>query len=1161
MSDTFISEINYEARRGNASLWLGDGSAALAKESTRLLDYPWLAVWQEDRASALANAMRLRWNADETGRFNSRLVCEVPLRLEDSLGTYYSFSELCPFFYLNGRDAQWESLSARDQRRARDEKVDQLSRLNSTIVLVSGIVDPKALLSKALDEWSSAPDEMIFVLCGLDRAAQESLVELLAKKKPDFIARVRLTDLSADDLLSQAAPQTTVSDEPSIIVGEQAIPLRPLLSRDPPLDQYFEVISNLHISPRRDDEKTSDLLEVLISGRMPPWRSLSVGMQWKRNAIRLNRITKEIDDFRARKDATHVLCVTIAAEHGAGLTTLLQEASVACAKRGLPTFWHRQSIEEVDYDAIRHFFEALDSRTQGAALPVLVFDGQDALEPMSDFRQLGARFAKDGRRAVIIRGVSVASAKQVSDDFIHNASFNSDKSRVREYWLREPLEARLQIEERSSLCAWAKAHLSADVTERLESTIATWGSTWSPESDDAPPLLICLFFILYGQLRAATDIGKHIVDRIRRVIPDAPNRNIDDAVPSTTPAPPAVLSAAELKDAILKLQRRFNRTFTDGPRKDEAVFHDLDLAPTAEHYCSIIGILSAFGALKIPVPRRVLARLSNARDRTLDAVTSLTRVDIVTATLLSDGGFQAPSAFYDSAEHVGFTHPSFGRLLLEWLRTDSGAKDLELLSHGTLVQELVSALGDRVFGPYPIQLLGPVFARLTPTQDEVRFVAEISARLLRLQRIGGSPYHDWLYKDRKQSLVLDLIAKIPEQVARQSSVVLHTRGISLYKSCAALSGDLEQCRLRYGKAASDFDLALDIAKKEPRGENPVTLLTSKGLMYLNWAELERRHSKGDLALAESAEANAEDALRESISLRPDDGYASYGLAEFLVKKCERFQGKELTTEQSLGYGLAISEACQLLQIDPSDSFRDEWERLWVRLRVLLSSQEADQSIQRIVDSNDEFGLALRALVALRGRIPTEPTLDPGEQVELASAEAIINARNPQMKPSHLACLLRYAIFSANPARLNQPDYEERFRLLEKLRETTYLRIPIWLFDFGMLAFQTGRYTDGVNAFRDLRKGRKFFQVPRERAVYWAQQAEPNKRQTAILRVLRLEPKDNNGWGRIDSPMGIEDPVPFQYEASSRKKNEYRVGGTFTCHIRIRPSGLFAERLS
>ena len=88
-------------------------------------------------------------------------MIEVPDRIEDVLGKHFSVADVCPHFYLNGRNNGDDLLSVRLRRISRDEKVQQLARLKTSVLVLAGY-DSETKLAEHLEEITEAAPQCRF---------------------------------------------------------------------------------------------------------------------------------------------------------------------------------------------------------------------------------------------------------------------------------------------------------------------------------------------------------------------------------------------------------------------------------------------------------------------------------------------------------------------------------------------------------------------------------------------------------------------------------------------------------------------------------------------------------------------------------------------------------------------------------------------------------------------------------------------------------------------------------------------------------------------------------------------------------------------------------------------------------------------------------------
>jgi hypothetical protein len=1153
----FYFEASAELARGNAALWLGpELKPTVPEDKPSLAEIPWLAIWSESTSGEFVRAVIRAWSNDPD--LKRRAVVEVRGRLAESLGSYYSLAEICPFFYLHGRENEWSSIPERERRRARDEQVDQLEKLGKSTLVVTGHSDGVRLAETLLDAFPASPAIGRLLVCDLPAAAEEAFVELVAQRSPSLLRRLRLSPTSITDLVEHV--RSRLLEEPvqptSVRVRSRLVPIQRLLERETPLDQDFLILTADVLRAPSRLEKPSDLVEELVSGARPPWRAFAHGLHWNRNEGVVDKSLRFLRDFESKGRQT-VACLNLPAQPGSGLTTLLFEIAFRCAELGYPTLVWRPESRQIDYDALRVFLEALDSPEGSSSTAVLVFDDSGLGLESTGIRDLPLRLSRDGRHALIIRGVSVRTIADFDLSFKRKRQLVAASHKVIEDWIDPPLGNTLTATERVSLCEWAGQHWSGATEERFRRAVETWGADWFA-TGDPPPLLVGLYFLLRDNLERSSDLGSHLVARVR----GTPGTCADTPEVIAPDDARHVVTGRDLEDAMRRLRGHFCRIEAATGAAGGPLGEALEARPTKQDVGGIFVALATLGCLRVAAPRPVLESVTQVpHDRLLAATIALEREDLVVTGLEREAanlsGLHARAAFYTASETVGLRHPAYGRLAIDWLRKNP-AEPGGAFEHGGWLGEIRGLIEEEALRDYPIRLLVPLLRRLRPTRSDVDFAAYLCSRLLRFQRIRGSPYHEWLLQNRQADTLLEVLSEIPEEVVRESTVILHTRGITRYKSCDH-GRPLDECRRRYEAASLDLELAFDRTKSELQGDQPVTILTSHGLLFKNWADQERtRYAEGgDATLARQLRERARNYLREGLRLRRENTYAAYGLAESLVEDCER-DDFGLGSENTDSFVRALAEAFDLLEAEPESAFADEWESLRVRALTLLEGEQSDRAIAALKAQGKGLGFALEALRTLKGRIPIEPTEDPQEERRLRAALELLSGTDiAKADGSALVDLIRYATFSALPERLRVPAYEERFRLIRPLRNTLYMERPVWLYDYGMLALQTVQHREASDAFRQLRKGRRFLEVPLERACWLTRPQAETEVQIVTLRILSVS-GDGKGWARVDEPRGIIDPVPFVESRFVAAGSPARPGATVAARLKIRSAGPAAE---
>lgn len=1134
----FLVEAGSEVLRGNVALWLGpDWQPPGAAAATRLARISWLAVWSESTDSTLASALSSVWPTD--AMLGRRVPVEVPGRLSETLGSYFALSEICPIFYLSGRADSGPTLLPRDRRRARDEQIDVVGRLNGSVVLLAGFSTAAQIIDFIRDELPAVAVRLVVV--GLP----DDEIDALAAHAPPSAA---LLGADRRDLTSflDALEHTfrpSAAKPRTIRVGSQEVDLGPLFEREHPIDQDFLIVTTEETRPPGPDENRDVLLDDLVAGRALPWRAFAHNLHWHRD---VNYFTSCLGAARdaARTGSASVACLNVCGEAGSGLTTLMLELGFRLSLDGLPVLVVKPSVTRPDYDTLRVYLEYV-SQAQSHPVPaVLVYDDSDVgFDERKGTSDLLTRLASDGRHVLMLRSVAITAGAQIDTRFQREKSlFRKTNAKVSERWLSAPLRASLTVDEQASLVEWAASHWSVDKST-FSRAVQTWGADW-PAGDEPPPLLVCLYSLLRDHVTSSVDFGRHLFGHLRHLFiervqsPDDPG-----AVAGRNQG---ALSGDRLANAVALLQQHFRRGGASGSAASRA-------SSLARHEAASLCVsLAALGCLRVPATRAILESVAGLSSSQIHrGMIALEQTDLVRLSIdgssANDG--LARRAYYTDVEVVGFRHPVMARLLLDWVLLAASSEEAELLACAVL-REIVEEYGEVRLPAYPIRLLKPLFRRLKPTPGASDFVEVVSTRFLRLQKLRGSDYHRWQWTAQPE--LLDVLGSLPEVVARQSAAVLHTRGITRYKSCGPTL-PLAECRRRYEQAEADLRLALERAREAPDGERPVNIVTSQGLMYQGWARQEL--DRGSVIRAGELRETARQCLREGLRLSGDrdNPYAAYGLAALLVEECERESAAP--TEAFAG---RLAEALDLLQMEPEDTFEVEWLELKQKAIELLGGTAADSVIASLRSQGDELGLALEVLRVVGGEVPVDASAVDLEQLRQASE--LLDAGLPRTaKTSPLVALLRYAVSTLILLDSGDPQFGRRHELIRALEGTRYLERPIWLFDYAMLSLQVGSTRTGLDAFRRLRAGGRFLDVPLERARFLSDPDRSDAPRTVRLRVVRLD--GDKGWARVTDPNGFTEPVPFAAKVFRAVGSPTSVGATMVGRLRIRPSGPSAEPLA
>ena len=512
-----IEEVAKAIEKGNIALWIGKESDISDDPVEALLNISWLGVWLERTNQRFANALVDRWN-QIGGNNSARFIREVPKRVVETLGTYFSFVDVCPIFYLNGIGSEWESRSPRENRRDRDEKTDILEKIEDAVLIVEGVREVGRIVEILNDELGGQTEELRVLFVGV-KSEDVSKVYQSATNRSEK-GRIRFTTKSLKELIEGVGKfQFPASNSPfEIIIDGKPHSILRELRRENPIDQYFDVLTSNHLAPLKDDPTSSDLSNFL-RGTKSAYPFLRHKLHWRRNTDHLSALHEHVSDFWSANKRS-VCIFNAVCEPGSGATTLLQEVAVKYATEGHPSLFRHSYSTTVDYDTLRVFLENLPDAKRRKP-PVIVFDTIISLaKTEDDVSQLASKLARDGQNCLLIRGISFSESDELATDTRKLLSLKTRNSRFEESWIPGIVRSRLLPDEQESLHEWSVEHFGEQSGNRLKEVLADWEN-----QNSNPPFLIYLYFVLQNELEASTELGRQLFDRARPVLDEAAKRN------------------------------------------------------------------------------------------------------------------------------------------------------------------------------------------------------------------------------------------------------------------------------------------------------------------------------------------------------------------------------------------------------------------------------------------------------------------------------------------------------------------------------------------------------------------------------------------------------------------------------------------------------------
>ena len=742
------------------ALWLGTNWSweVEVERATVLAGQNWLGIWSESRDPELGQFLEKEWRDRPFGR----TFTEVPDQVHEALDREFLYSRICPLFYLAGRGPARDNLSKRTRLLTRAAKIEQLERLGAVYLLIERCSTADDLGRLLTDDLETARDRLRRILVtGVDDLPRWQAA-LAGQVPPEVLERIDLYPDTLPVVLERIAAKRRTYEEANehvLLVGPNKlpIPLTALLHTDPPIDQYFHVLTGKDLRPAEAEDPEALLVD-LLSGRAPPWRALRHELHWRRPAMEyLSR--KVVETLEHMKQRPGVVCVDIEGESGSGLSTALQILAFDVANHGFPTLIARGGAA-VKFDVLRTFLVNLERRLTEqklAGVPtVVVLDFPECEhDPHHVIElELPRLLRRESRRVLLVRGTGNRDSLRTPDEML--ARF--EPPRFKRVLDSKDLD--------SLIDDWVRPVYGRVIPDALEEKIKDVRQ-WAAEAEGNPeaPLLACLYLILNGneRLRHKVNLGKHLLARLARQLVRRPARS--------EPSQP-------LRGGLGSARFKFDVNTSAGPPMAPS---PQDMARTTAG--AAVAVLASLGQFRQAVPRAVLQNLlgidSAGAYRLID---QLQQSDLVWADLLTDfddgerpdrASRLMPTSYYRDLEPVGLIHSLYGRMLLESLT--AGTTPFEhLRAESPLADEVFAAYEEVQKSAHPVRLFRPIFRRLQAGLPSHRLFAEdLSMQFLRERESDTGPVPP---PDAME--ILDAHAWLPAAMVEHSGPMLHSRALA-----------------------------------------------------------------------------------------------------------------------------------------------------------------------------------------------------------------------------------------------------------------------------------------------------------------------------------------------------------------------------------------------
>lgn len=515
--------------------------------------------------------------------------------------------------------------------------------------------------------------------------------------------------------------------------------------------------------------------------------------------------------------------------------------------------------------------------------------------------------------------------------------------------------------------------------------------------------------------------------------------------------------------------------------------------------------------------------------------------------------FRVPLPFMILNQILGLNYPAFLQaeklveerlkyISIEW--SDMRQDEIEIsLNHSLFAELIIRIFSDTVFERafsdddlhflldgagrpidrrYPVEWLKPILERLDHEQSTHQAYAEkIAVKVLKLE------LRNRIYSRELVKQMLTSFSFYPEPMIKNSATILQAKAITTSKSCITV-GDLpgsddpkfkeEVCdiRGRFLKAEADMELAIELvmSAEQEKTEDPRILKTTLANIYVAWSKFEKKQGNIDEFNNKAIEAGK--LYLSVMSDWPDSAHARYGLANLYLSEIDD------DSEPNTKHVEKLEQALAVLDIEPDQSFLDQWVALRANIIRRLDSDRYKGYIDTLISQGYEIGFIMKA----RCLLPTgaqgasgDVVLD--EAIELLElAEKAVHKVTKQESRSYFLyqCLSQHSRHRWN--------FPRRYDLLSELEAEEFrMAVPL-IYEYAVLCYQMNREEDGDRQFNRLRKGRRYMDLQVEEFEYWLEMSATISEQSPGRRATNMRVVSVDYYGGWAEVQGFKRRIPF-----------------------------------
>ena len=389
-----------------------------SKVDVSLASIFWEAAWFEGIASPLR---RVVLEVSSVGSGAGRPVVTLADASDPAADVTSEFLPLCMLPGVVDDNAPDGSRYGATKRRARDRIAwDMASRLakypgRALVVLGPRMPDDLELLFEVLED---APIRDLHVLLVYGDQADLSLPR---NRAVDVVVWEGTEEDFCDALAEAGAPAAGAPPALAIRCGNQVLSLAP---RDVQrIHRRYALITEDDLNP--SPQLTMEDLHAFFSGDISTWvayaHKIPVERTYRTEHGRSlsEEVCYQLAQISESADSAKTFVITVPADPGAGVTTLLRAVAFRAAEEGFPTLVLRPEQVNIDQDELIAFATTVNEVAQRSDLnppPLLVVVDVEH-ENIAELRQMVYPLATHGRRALILRAISAPTHPTLSESW------------------------------------------------------------------------------------------------------------------------------------------------------------------------------------------------------------------------------------------------------------------------------------------------------------------------------------------------------------------------------------------------------------------------------------------------------------------------------------------------------------------------------------------------------------------------------------------------------------------------------------------------------------------------------------------------------------------------------------------------------------------------